>query len=133
MPTPTPDPVNESISSGIAANLGWADFATIMGSLIAILSFVYALVKGKKVSDSDNSEGAKDDDKETRRSIEAKVRDIKRLTEDLDDSYRELKKEIDSLEDSIDDLDKKTAKDIRRLEEKMDKIIDLILKLLSEQ
>ena len=138
MPVPTPDPVNESLASG-AGHLGWADFATIIGVVIAFLTFLGTLiVKGKKgkveVSNDEEDSSVEVD------QLKAKIKTLQKLAEELDENYTELKKEIGELEGNLEDLDKTTGKDIAKLEKeidilkaKMDKIIDLILKLLSDQ
>lgn len=132
MTIPTPDPAAEVMSSGSGSigRLGWPDFATIIATVISVLAFIWALIRKREGSDSEGKPTTKEAGME---EFKSKIKNLKELTDDLDDSYKELKKEVSSLEDSLEDLDKKTGKDIRRLEEKMDKIIDMMMKLLSEK
>lgn len=136
MPPPTPDPVSTSLLSS-AGHLGWADFATIIGVVIALLTFLGTLLLKNKGKDT--TEGVPHSTEELDQ-LKAKIKQLQSLAESLDENYTELKKEIRSLEDSLEDFDRTKSKDIRKLESeiedlkrRMDKIIDLILKLLSDQ
>lgn len=135
-----PNPVQEANSE--ASSLTWQDVAALISGLIALLSFLYAMLHKKK-KDKHEHEEEPDVEEENERKIklvrselddlQKKCSDLNKLVEELDDRYRDLKKEVASLEDELHDLEKGSSKDVRRLEEKMDRIIDMILKFVSEQ
>ena len=137
MPVPTPDPVNEVMSSG-AGHLGWPDFATISVALTTVAALLWKIL-GKHKEDAPAAPEPQSSSVELE-LLRSKISQLRTLAEDLDERYTELKKEIRSLEETIEDNDKDTSRSIKKLEtdiedlkRRMDKIIELILKLLSEQ
>lgn len=129
LPVPTPDPVNEANASG-GGYLGWPDFATIMGALAVVGGLILAIMKQLKGGSDDDSKKSSGVDE-----IKEKLKELRALAESLEEDYDDLKKEVADLKQKADKseiVDETTAKDIDKLEKKIDRLIDMMLKMLSE-
>lgn len=124
MPLPDPETTKAAVE---ASSFGWEAFGTIVGTVIAVLGFLWKIFDSKKAKDESREEEKKDDVEIE--SLKQRQKETDELVKKLQEDYNHLKTDIAILKSK----DETTAKDIERLEGNIDRIIDMLLKALSEE
>lgn len=127
MPLPDPETTKTAIE---ASSLTWEAFGTIVGTVVAVLGFLAGIIW--KIFDSRK---AKDETKEEEKKDDVEIENLKQKQKETEDLVRKLQEDYNTLKTEIALLkskDETTAKDIEKLEGNIDRIIDMLLKALSE-
>lgn len=115
-----PEPVTTAAAVAATTGFNWEQIAAAIGALLAVLGFLWKLYSDRKsevpVGDSDIQ------------ALKQKQKDIEELIEKLQSDYSELKTDLAVLKKG----GEATTKDIERLEGNIDRIIDMLIKALSE-
>lgn len=123
------------------AAFDWPQVTAVLGGISMFLTFIGAWIF--KHYDSNmpqptvtgkTEHGAAQDalNHERMSNMKEKIKSLEEIVRALAKDYSDIKTEISSLKTEVDDINNKTYRDIEKLEDKIDRLINMMIKLLSE-
>lgn len=119
-------PVQETTEVAKAVTFNWPQVTAVLGGISMFLTFIGSVVW--KYIDSKDKSTKKDDTEEK----EKKMDELKAIVATLTTEYEVLQVQMNHLQVEVGRIDSATAKEIEKLEGKIDKLIDMMIKLVSE-
>lgn len=118
------------------AAFGWPQVTALLGGISMFLTFIGAWIfkHYDSKAPAPNEQGSTQDalNQERMSNMKEKIKSLEEIVRALAKDYSDIKTEISSLKTEVDDINNKTYRDIEKLEDKIDRLINMMIKLLSE-
>lgn len=121
------------------AAFDWPQVTAVLGGISMFLTFIGAWIFKHYESKNPQSAVRGEYDvtqdalnQERMSNMKEKIKTLEEIVRALAKDYSDIKTEISSLKTEADDLNNKTYRDIEKLEDKIDRLINMMIKLLSE-
>lgn len=120
-------PVQETTEVAKAVTFNWPQVTAVLGGISMFLTFIGSVV-WKYIDSKDKSTKKEDTDDKGKKQEE-----LRALVATLTTEYEVLRVQMNHLQAEVSRIDSVTAKEIEKLEAKIDKLIDMMIKLVSEE
>lgn len=119
-------PVKEANDAATTVAFNWPHVTAVLGGISMFLTFIGTALW--KYWDSKDKSSGKNGEEAANKKMEEIRTTVANLTE-----YGVLRVQVDHLRSEMSRVDASTAKEIEKLESKIDKLIDMMIKLVSDE
>lgn len=119
-------PVKEANDAATTVAFNWPHVTAVLGGISMFLTFIGTAL-WKYWDSKDKSSG-----KNGEEAANKKMEEIRTTVANLTKEYEVLRVQVDHLRSEMSRVDASTAKEIEKLESEINKLIDVMIKLVSE-
>ena len=120
-------PVKEANDAATTVAFNWPQVTAVLGGISMFLTFIGTAL-WKYWDSKDKSSG-----KSGEEAANKKMEELRTTVANLTKEYEVLRVQVDHLRSEMSRVDASTAKEIEKLESKIDKLIDMMIKLVSDE
>lgn len=120
-------PIQEASDAAKAVTFNWPQVTAVLGGISMFLTFIGTAL-WKYWDSKEKSSG-----REGRDNGADRMEELRKAIENLTMEYEVLRVQVDHLRTDLSRVDISAAKEVEKLESKIDKLIDIMIKLVSEE